>query len=202
MTPTSVLEARLGFTHILGGKFPVYLGGASMQQLYGIPGVPDSRDFVGGLNTQNVSGYSGFGRQATNPQFQNPTTWNPKVNYALNLGRHAIKTGFEFTTIRTEVMDINPVYGLNAYAGQFSRPSATSPADANTYNLADFLFGLPEPGATRELPHHQLSPASILPVRPGRLPRELETDVESRSALGIRDSALGTRQRSDELRSQ
>ena len=98
-----------------------------MQQIYGIPGVPDSPDFVGGLNTQNVSGYSGFGRQATNPQFQNPTTWNPKVNYAINLGRHAVKTGFEFTTIRTEVMDINPVYGLNAYAGQFSRPSATSP---------------------------------------------------------------------------
>ena len=35
------------------------------------------------------------------------------------------------------------MYGLNAYAGQFSRPSATSPVDANTYNLADFLFGLP-----------------------------------------------------------
>src|SRR3954468_6748050 len=143
VTPTSVLEARLGFTHILGGKFPVYLGGPSMQQLYGIPGVPNSPDFAGGLNTQSVSGYSGFGRQATNPQFQNPTTWNPKVNYAVNIGRHAIKTGFEFTTIRTEVMDINPVYGLNAYAGQFSRPSAASPADANTYNLADFLFGLP-----------------------------------------------------------
>ncbi len=143
LTPNSVLEARLGFTHILGGKFPVYLGGASMEQLYGIPGVPNASDYVGGLNTQSVSGYSGFGRQATNPQFQNPTTWNPKVNYALNIGRHAVKTGFEFTTIHTEVMDINPVYGLEAYAGQFSKPANSTANDANTFNLADFLFGVP-----------------------------------------------------------
>jgi hypothetical protein len=142
ITPTSLLEARLGFTHILGGKFPVYYGGGSMQALFGIPGVPASPDVVGGLNTQSVSGFSQFGRQATNPQFQNPTTWNPKVNYSKIFGRHALKTGFEFTTIRTEVMDINPVYGLNAYAGQFSRP-AGGPADPATYNLADFLFGLP-----------------------------------------------------------
>ncbi len=141
ITPTSLLEARLGFTHILGGKFPVYLGGASMQSLYGIGGTPTSSYVVGGLNTQSVSGFSQFGRQATNPQFQNPTTWDPKLNYSWIVGRHALKIGFEFQTIRTEVMDINPVYGLNAYAGQFSRPAN---ATANSvYNLADFLFGLP-----------------------------------------------------------
>ena len=31
VTPTSLLEVRLGFSHILGGKFPPFLGGASMQ---------------------------------------------------------------------------------------------------------------------------------------------------------------------------
>jgi hypothetical protein len=153
ITPTSLFEARLGFTHILGGKFPPYLGGASFQDLYGLTGLPTSPDITGGLNTQSVSGFSQFGRQATNPQFQNPTTWDPKFNYSISVGRHAIKTGFEFETIRTEVMDINPVYGLNAYAGQFSKPAScaqlgrpsncTIAADPTTYNLADFLFGLP-----------------------------------------------------------
>src|SRR5260370_28632152 len=28
ITPTSLFEFRMGFTHITGGKFPVYLGGA------------------------------------------------------------------------------------------------------------------------------------------------------------------------------
>ena len=60
--------------------------------------------------------------------------------------------GFEFETIRTEVMDINPAYGLNAYSGQFSEPNCaalkqpagcTIATDSSSYNLADFLFGLP-----------------------------------------------------------
>jgi hypothetical protein len=152
ITPESLFEARLGFTHILGGKFPPYLGGASVQDLYGLSGLPTASNIAGGLNSQSVSGFSQFGRQATNPQFQNPTTWDPKFNYSIVRGRHAIKTGFEFETIHTEVMDINPVYGLNAYAGQFGKPTCaqlgqastcTVPADSTSYNLADFLFGLP-----------------------------------------------------------
>src|SRR6266550_3136267 len=148
-TPASLLDVRLGFSHILGGKFPVYLGGASFQSLYGIPGLPTSPNLTGGLNTQNVTGFNGFGRQATNPQFQNPTSWDPKVNYSLMRGRHALKMGAEMQIIHTEVMDINPVYGLNAYSGQFSNP-CTAPStrtgcasDSASYNLADFIFGLP-----------------------------------------------------------
>ena len=152
ISPTSLLEARLGFSHLTGGKFPVYLGGASEQSLYGIQGLPTSANLTGGLNTQNISGFNTLGRQATNPQFQNPTVWNPKINYSKILGRHALKTGFELQIIHTEVMDINPVYGLNAYAGQFSKPTCAQlgqaagcsiPSDSGSYNLADFLFGLP-----------------------------------------------------------
>jgi hypothetical protein len=152
VTPSSIFEARLGFTHLLGGKFPIYLGGASLQDLYGISGLPTSSNLTGGLNSQSVSGYSLFGRQATNPQFQNPTTWGPKVNYSKILGRHALKMGAELQIIHTEVMDINPVYGLDTYAGQFSKPTCAQlnqaagcaiPNDASSYTLADFMFGLP-----------------------------------------------------------
>ena len=151
LTPTSLLEFRMGFTHILAGKQPAFLGGNSMQSLYGISGLPTFSQLTGGLNTQNITGFTGMGRQATNPQFQNPTTWNPKVNYSRTQGRHTLKMGAEETIIHTEVMDINPVYGLNAYAGQFSKPTCallgqatcTIPNDTASYNLADFMFGLP-----------------------------------------------------------
>ena len=152
ITPASLVEVRMGFTHILGGKFPPYLGGQSMQQLYGIGGLPTSSNLTGGLSTQNISGFNGLGRQATNPQFQNPTVYNPKVNYSWIKGRHTLKFGFEEAVVHTEVMDINPVYGLMAYAGQFSKPSCTQlgqasgctvPSDSASYNLADFIFGLP-----------------------------------------------------------
>jgi hypothetical protein len=151
-TPTSLIEIRFGVSRILGGKFPVYLGGTSMQDLYGIQGLPTSSSLTGGLNTHSISGFNQLGRQATNPQFQNPTNWAPKLNYSWIAGRHALKTGAELQGIRTEVMDINPVYGLNAYAGQFSKPTCaqlglpatcTVPSDTASYNLADFMFGLP-----------------------------------------------------------
>jgi hypothetical protein len=144
VTPKSLLDVRMGFSHILGGKFPVFLGTQSMQDLYGVPGLPTAPFLTGGLNTQNITGFSGvIGRQATNPQFQNPTLYNPKVNYSWMRGRHALKAGFEFGIVHTEVMDINPVYGLNAYGGQFSKPATGATTDSTSYNLADFIFGLP-----------------------------------------------------------
>jgi len=152
ITPASLLEFRLGFTHIVAGKQPPFLGGASMESLYGITGLPTFPQLTGGMNTQNITGFTGMGRQATNPQFQNPTTWDPKVNYSWMKGRHALKFGAEMQIVHTQVMDINPVYGLSAYAGQFSKPTCAQlgqasgcsiPSDSTSYNLADFMFGLP-----------------------------------------------------------
>ena len=37
-------------------------------------------------------------------------------------------------------MDVNPLYGLDTYTGQFTRP--TGAAANNLYNLADFMLGL------------------------------------------------------------
>ena len=151
-TSTSLIEARLGFTHVLGGKQPPYLGGPDIAKQYGMLGEPSS--LAGGFPTQIVTGFSNptFGRQTTNPQFQNPTSWNPKFNYSLLRGRHSLKAGYEFLMVRTEVLDINPLYGSDTYSGQYSKPTCAQlgqPAgcsianDATSYNLADFYFGLP-----------------------------------------------------------
>ena len=153
VTPTSLLEARFGFDHVLGGKEPAYLGGPSLQSLFGIQGLPTTPNIAGGFNTQVIGSFSSptIGRQSTNPQFQNPTSFNPKLNYSMVKGRHSLKMGYEFLAIRTEVLDINPLYGQLTYSGQYSKPTAaqcgcTVPTDANSvnaYDLADFYFGLP-----------------------------------------------------------
>ncbi|HYK18179.1 MAG TPA: TonB-dependent receptor, partial [Bryobacteraceae bacterium] len=104
------------------------------------------------LNTQTVSGFTAFGRQTSNPQFQNPTSWDPKVSFSKVIGSHSLKMGYEFLLIHTEVLDTNPLYGQDTYNGQFSKPTCgqlgmasncTIPSDSTTYNLADFIFGLP-----------------------------------------------------------
>ena len=152
MSPTSLLEARFGFSHVLGGKAPPYLGGTDIAAEFGIKGLPSA--LAGGFPTQVITGFSNptIGRQATNPQFQNPTSFNPKLNYSFIRGRHSLKVGYEFLAIRTEVLDINPLYGQDTYNNQYSKPTCaqlgraagcTIPADATSYDLADFYFGLP-----------------------------------------------------------
>jgi hypothetical protein len=121
-----------------------------MLSLYGITGLSEDPQLTGGLTSQAINGYSALGRQATNPQFQNPIVWNPKVNYSWIMKRHALKAGYEYQMIRTQVEDINPLYGRDTYNSSFSRPTCAQlgqPAtctvanDAASYGVADFLFG-------------------------------------------------------------
>ena len=104
------------------------------------PGLPTDPRIAGGLPTQLITGYSDLGRQATNPQWQYPTVYNPKINYTWLAGAHSLKSGYEFQHILTEVQDVNPLYGRDTYNGQFSRPAGI--ASNNLYNLADFMLGL------------------------------------------------------------
>ncbi len=155
LSPTSLLEGRFAFDPVLAGKQPPYLGGPSLPPNMGFRDYRSSPNIAGGFNTTEiVTGFSNptFGRQATNPQFQNPTSFNPKLNYSLVKGRHSIKLGYEFLAIRTEVLDINPLYGSDTYNNQYSKPTCaqlgqaagcTIAADATSYDLADFYFGLP-----------------------------------------------------------
>jgi hypothetical protein len=122
----------------------------------GIPGLPTDPQVVRSLNIQSVSGYSQFGNQGSNPQFQNPYIYNPKVNYTFIHGRSTYKVGYEYQAIFTTIDDFNPVYGQDTYNGGFSFdgvPTATpvpatlaglSSADTGTkeaVGLADFIFG-------------------------------------------------------------
>ncbi len=138
LTPTSILEFRLGFSRTQAGKRPYNLGVGDMLTNYGISGLPTDPSIAGGLNSQSISGYTQLGRQNSNPQFQNPTVWNPRVNYTFIRGRHSFKLGYEYQRINTEISDSHPKYGIDTYSGQFSRVSGSS---NSVYNVADFLFG-------------------------------------------------------------
>ncbi|WP_353073979.1 hypothetical protein [Tunturiibacter gelidiferens] len=75
----SILDARFAFTRTDGGKSPY---GANLPNLMdGIPGLPTDPQVVRSLNVQSVNTFSQFGNQGSNPQFQNPYIYNPKVNY-------------------------------------------------------------------------------------------------------------------------
>ena len=141
-----ILDARFGFTRTDGGKSPY--GGSLTSLETGIPGLPTSPTVVRSLNVQSVNNYSQFGNQGSNPQFQNPYIYDPKVNLSIIHGRSTYKIGYEYQAIFTSIDDFNPVYGQDTYNGGFSFTGASSSAlsgsDVGTKEgvaLADFLFG-------------------------------------------------------------
>ena len=140
-TPSSLFEFRLGWSRTKAGKEPPGVGGPNMFDLYGITGLPTDKRFAGGLTEQGVTGWTTWGRQNSNPQFQDPSVFNPRVNYSWIMGRQAFKTGYEYQAINTQIDDFNPKYGRDSYGGQFTRPAGAA-ADPATFNLADFMLGL------------------------------------------------------------
>lgn len=146
ISANKLLDVRFGWSKNEGGKFPIGLGQASILTESGITnGIPTDPGVVRPLNGQSVTGFTQFGAQTSNPQFQNPTIFNPKVNYTWLRGKHSLKFGYEFQAVHTQVNDFNPSYGQDNYAGQFSRPSGSSTFSDTTnqqiYNLADFMMG-------------------------------------------------------------
>ena len=152
---TSSLDARLGFSWVQGGKTPIGLGQPSL--LVGIPNIPTDPRVAGSLNSISVSGFDQFGRQSSNPQFQNPFTVNPKVSWSKIVNRHTLKVGYEYLWLDTAIDDFNPAYGSFVYNGNFSKvagSSLNSTLQTQAWGLADFLIGAPS--------HYELNNIAIV----------------------------------------
>jgi Carboxypeptidase regulatory-like domain len=136
----SALDYRFAVSRLGMDRLPALVGGPSMNDLFGITGLPEGPRVQGGVTPQDIPGFSRIGRQSTNPQSQFPTTINSRINYSKLLGRHSLKTGYEYLALNQAVDDTNPLYGLDLYGGGFSRPAGGT-APAVNYALADFYFG-------------------------------------------------------------
>ncbi|HEY0162144.1 MAG TPA: TonB-dependent receptor [Edaphobacter sp.] len=142
-----LLDARIGFSRTRAGKYSVSIG---TDPGFSFPGLPTDPSVAGGIPSISISGFTGLGRQGTNPQFQNPSLLNPKVNYTWVVKNHSLKAGYEYQRIWMDVQDTNPLYGGFSFAGGYSRPytldtttSKYSTAETATSdnNFADFLWG-------------------------------------------------------------
>jgi len=134
-----LLDLRLGISRTKAGKTPISEGTAPVlvngAPIPGLGTLPAS--FQGGLPAVSITGgFSSFGRQTTNPQFQNPAIIDPSVGYTWIKGNQSLKFGYEYEHIWMGVFDNNPPYGSFTFGGSYSSP--TKVADAY---WADFLFG-------------------------------------------------------------
>jgi Carboxypeptidase regulatory-like domain/TonB dependent receptor/TonB-dependent Receptor Plug Domain len=133
MGANKIVDARLGLSRTKAGKYNLSIGNTA----FNIPGLPSNPIVAGGLPSIGINGFTGFGRQSTNPQWQNPSLLDPKVNYTWVRGKHSLKFGYEYEHIWMAVNDNNPLYGSYSYGAGYS--AVGSPV-SDTY-WADFLFG-------------------------------------------------------------
>jgi hypothetical protein len=132
-----VLDARLGLSRTKAGKFTLSIGNNSIT----IPGLPNNPVVAGGLPSIGITNFSAFGRQSTNPQWQDPALLDPKVNFTWVKGRHSMKFGYEYEHIWMAVNDNNPLYGSFGFSSDYTNIGSGSPVADNYW--ADFLFGMP-----------------------------------------------------------
>ncbi len=128
----AISRTKAGKTPIGEGTAPVLVNGAPIPYLGSLP-----TSFQGGLPAVSIGGgFSSFGRQTTNPQFQNPSLIDPSAAFTWIKGKHSLKFGYEYEHIWMGVFDNNPPYGSFSFSGSYSSPSKV----ADAY-WADFLFG-------------------------------------------------------------
>jgi len=129
-----IVDARLGLSKTKAGKYTLSIG----QNDFTIPGLQTvPANIEGGLPSVSITGFTAFGRQSTNPQWQNPALLDPKVNFTWEKGKHSLKFGYEYEHIWMAVNDNNPLYGSWTYGSGYS---ATGTKVTDDY-WADFLFG-------------------------------------------------------------
>jgi hypothetical protein len=157
---SKVIDARLGLNRTKAGKYNLSIGNTAFNN---IPGLPTANPVVaGGLPSTGISGgFTAFGRQSTNPQWQDPAFIDPKVNFTWVVGKHSLKFGYEYEHEWMAVNDNNPLYGSFTFGGGYSAcpngtaipgggtcSNATGTPTANSTGVvadtywSDFLFGL------------------------------------------------------------
>jgi hypothetical protein len=141
------LDARLALSETKAGKW-TYAIGSTAFPAGSIPGLPTIAGVSGGLPSIAITGgFTSFGRQSTNPQWQNPSLADPKLNFSWVHGRHSLKFGYEWEKVWQEIEDSNPLYGSFSYGGGYSKcPTTAGTSCPNTSavadtDFADFLFG-------------------------------------------------------------
>jgi hypothetical protein len=142
-----VLDARIGLSGTRAGKYTLSIGDPTVT-VPGLPSVAQDPTVAGGLPSTSISGgFTAFGRQSTNPQWQNPSLLDPKVNFSWVKGHHSLKFGYEYEHIWMEVQDSNPLYGSFTYGKGYSLCTNVACTTNNGGKTAadnywaDFLFG-------------------------------------------------------------
>ena len=133
LTPSSILDLRIGYTRLGANVFPPNFGTSSATQILGIPNLPASPKINAGWPKFNVTGMSSFGSTTSQPQYQIPNVYLASGVLSLQRGKHSIRTGADVQYIQTAILDVSSLRGTFTFTN----------GDWTNNPWGDFLLGLP-----------------------------------------------------------
>ena len=132
LTPTTILDVRIGYTRLGANVFPPNYGSPSSTQLLGIPNLPQGPNINAGWPKFSISGLSAFGSTTSQPQYQIPNTYLASGVLSMQRGAHSIRVGMDATYIQTAILDVSALRGTFTFSNTWT---------GNPWG--DFLLGLP-----------------------------------------------------------
>ena len=153
----------------------------------------------GACRRQLINGFSDLGRQQTNPQWQYPVVFNPKVNYTWMAGNHSLQERLRIT------VDRHGSAGRQSAlrARHLQRQLLAAGGNARRQPVQPGRLHARAAGAVCAQQRARRQPAAqhALCVSPGRLAHLEPADAQSRTPLRVLDAVLGREQHPLELRS-
>jgi hypothetical protein len=135
-----VADTRFSFTRLRVFDLPTNAFGSNVLANLGISGFSND-PFNFGLPTLTVTDYDTVQDSQNLPQTQRDNTWNFSTSFSHNIGRHTLKTGFQFTHFTMAYLQSLFTRGNFIFNGGYTsdpqNPNATGDA------FADFLLGFP-----------------------------------------------------------
>ena len=116
-------------------------GGPACSRRTASPACRPIPRFAGGLTEQGVTGWTTWGRQNSNPQFQDPSVLNPRINYSWVKGAPELQDRLRVPGNQHEDRRLQPEVRPRQLRRPVQPAGRAPGADPATYNLADFMFG-------------------------------------------------------------
>lgn len=141
-SPTLLNEVRLGYNRIHMDRIPAYGGDLTLNQQYGIPGIPASPG-NGGLAQIKISGLSELGEHNNAPLDEIGAESTVMDNISLLRGKHSMRFGIDYERMKNAINSAQFPHGWFNFGGGYTDlPTLSNGAGGNTAStgIAQFVI--------------------------------------------------------------
>jgi Carboxypeptidase regulatory-like domain/TonB dependent receptor len=158
-SPNVVNEIRAGYNRIATSRVQPFSNTFGIPQQFGIQGVPQVPS-NGGLGTFNISGLTNLGSSEFMPSIEYSNTLQFTDNLTKHAGRHSLKFGYEFQSLRFSILQPPDGRGVWSFSGTYTEVPETgggntglaqmllTPIPATVPGASDFVGGADDVAAS------------------------------------------------------